>query len=93
MHQVNLDDRLYLEAQRRATDSGFTSVDEYVANLLTQDLAESENLDHFFTPERLALIDQASAQIAAGQFFTGEQANEELAKRRAEWLRRKQSES
>jgi hypothetical protein len=91
MHQVNLNDQLYLDAQRRATDTGFANVDEYVASLLSQDLAETENLGHFFTPERLALIDRASAQIAASQCFTSEQADEELAKRRDAWRRQRQS--
>jgi predicted transcriptional regulator len=46
-----------------------------------------DKLDHYFTPERLARIDKAEADIKAGNFFTSEQAGEELAKRRAQWLR------
>jgi hypothetical protein len=48
---------------------------------------ETPNLDHLFTPERLAHIDKAEAEIKAGNFYTAEQADVELAKRRAEWLR------
>jgi len=44
------------------------------------------NLDHLFTPERLALIDKAAEQIKVGQFLTSKQADIELAKRRTEWL-------
>jgi len=87
MHQINLDDHLYQDVQRRAAEAGFASVDEYVADVLQQDL-EEENLDRFFTPERLAHIDRAAASIADGRGLTPEQANAELAKRRDEWLRR-----
>jgi len=92
MHQVQLNDKLYKEAERRATEAGFSSVDEYVADVVSHDLVEDSggetpNLDHLFTPERLAHIDAAEAEIKAGNFYTAEQADAELAKRRAEWLR------
>lgn len=87
MHQIQLNDQLYQEAQRRATESGFGSVDEYVASMLQHDLDEADNLDRFFTPERLAHIDRAVAQIDAGQGMTREQVDAELAKSRDEWLR------
>jgi len=41
--------------------------------MLQQDLEETENLDHFFTPERLARIDRAAAQIDAGLGIPSEQ--------------------
>jgi hypothetical protein len=88
MHQVQLDDHLYEQVQRRATDAGFSTVDEYIAEILSRDIHDdTENIDHLFTPERLAHIDEAEAQIKAGSFYTSEQADVELAKRRAEWLR------
>jgi hypothetical protein len=88
MHEIRLSDQLYQEAQRRAVEAGFPSVDEYVADVLQHDLHEEpENLDHLFTPERLAHIDRAIAQIDAGMGLTSQQADAELAKRRAEWLR------
>jgi hypothetical protein len=82
-----------MEVQRRAAELGFPTVDEYVADVLTRDLAdescgETPNLDHFFTPERLAHIDKAEADIKAGNFYTAEQADAELAKHRAEWIRK-----
>jgi len=73
MHQIQLNDQLYQEAQRRAAEAGFGSVDECVADMLQQDLEETENLDHFFTPERLARIDRAAAQIDAGLGIPSEQ--------------------
>lgn len=89
MHHVQLDGQLYQEAQRRATEAGFESVDEYVADVLRQDLGDGENLDHLFTPERLAHIDRAAAQIDAGLGIPAAQVRAQLAKRRDEWLRQK----
>ena len=89
MHHVQLDSQLYQQAQRRATEAGFKSVDEYVADLLRLDLEDGEKLDHLFTPERLAHIDRAAAQIDAGLGIPAEQVREHLAKRRDEWLRQK----
>jgi hypothetical protein len=88
MHQVNLSDQLYQDVQRRAAEAGFSSVDEYVADVLSHDLhGESPNLDHFFTPERLALIDESLADAKAGNVLTMDQAKAELAKSREAWLR------
>jgi len=87
MPQIELDDQVFRVAQRRAADAGYPSVDAYIADVVVHDNnTEADNLDHFFTPERLAHIDKAEADIKAGRFFTPEQADQELAKRRAEWL-------
>ena len=93
MPQIQLDDRIFTAATLRATEAGFSTVDEYVADVLSHDLIdangeETPNLDHLFTPERLAHIDEAAAEIKAGNFYRPEQADAELAKRRAEWLRK-----
>jgi hypothetical protein len=89
VHQIQLNDQLYQDAQRRAAEAGFGSVDEYVADVLQHDLREEiEDFDHLFTPERLAHIDRAAAQIDAGLGLTSEQVDVELAKRRDEWLRK-----
>jgi hypothetical protein len=88
MHQIQLNDQLYQEAELRAAEAGFGSVDEYVADVLRHDLQEeTENFDNLFTPERLAHIDRAAAEIDAGQGLTSEQVDAELAQRRDEWLR------
>jgi len=88
MHQVNLNDELYNEAQRRAAAAGFSSVDEYVADVLSHDFQiDDENLQRFFTPEQLALVDQAAADVAAGNVHTLDQVQKSLAKTRAAWLR------
>jgi hypothetical protein len=77
MHQIQLEDQLYREAERRASAAGFVTVDQYVADVLQQDLLEeTENLDFLFTPERLAHIDRAAAQIDAGQGIQAEQVRD-----------------
>ena len=40
MQQVQLPDQLYRVAQRRASEAGFASVEEYIADVVTQDVAD-----------------------------------------------------
>ena len=82
MHQVQLSDQLYQEVQRRAAEAGFVNVDDFVADVLRQGFDEPENLDHLFTPERLAHIDRAAAQIDAGESFTAEQVRDHFQQKR-----------
>ena len=87
MHQINLSEELFQDAQRRATAAGFSSVDEFVAVVLSDALHdEVTNLDHFFTAERLAELDQSVADVRAGKVMTLEQGRAELNKSREEWL-------
>jgi hypothetical protein len=86
MQQVQLNEKLFKAAQRRAAANGFPSVDEYVADVLSLDLKrETDNYDALFTPQRLARIDQAAAQIKAGDCFTAEQVREHFEHKRASW--------
>jgi hypothetical protein len=88
MPQVQLDEQVFKVAQRRAVDGGYPSVDAYIAHMVVHDVSDdADNVDDLFTAERLTHIDKAEADIQAGKFFTAEQSNEELAKRREEWLR------
>lgn len=82
MYQIQFNDQLYQKAERRAAEAGFGSVDEYVADIVQQDLAGTENLDHFFTPARLAHIDRAAAQIDSGQGIPAEQVRAHLRQKR-----------
>lgn len=92
MHQIQLNDDVFEEAQRRAAQAGFASVDAYVAVLLEQGFqAPPESLDYLFTPQRLAQIDRAAAQIDAGQGRTPQQVEQELAERRTQWLSKRPS--
>ena len=88
MHQINLSDQLYQDVQRRAAEAGFSNVDDYVADVLSHDpRGETPNLDYFFTPERLALIDESLADVQGGNILTMDEAKSELAKSRDAWLR------
>ncbi len=90
MPQVQLNDQMFRAAQRRAADGGYSSVDDYIADVLAHDLVddneENVTITPLFTPERLEHIDKAAADIKAGNFYTAEQADAELARRRAQWL-------
>ena len=89
MHQVQLNEKLYKEAERRAREAGFASVDEFVADQLESDFSdEQENFDHLFTPEVIADLDRISAQVkAGGKTYTMQEVDEHFEKKRQEWLR------
>jgi hypothetical protein len=88
MPSIQISDQLYREAQSRAAGAGFANVDAYIADVLKQELQdEVGNLDDFFTPERIAQIQEAEAEVARGEVYTWEETKIELAKRRAEWIR------
>ena len=93
MGQVQLDDDVFKAAQRRAADGGYSSVDEYIADIVVHDLVEDEaaatpNLDTLFTPQRLAEIDHAAADIKAGNYFTADQVREHFTQKRAAWIQK-----
>ena len=94
MHQVQLEltDQIYAQAKLRADEAGFSTVDEYLTDILTDDLSEefvaedpegeTENLDHLFTPERLAHVDRVIADIkAGGKTYTSAEVREHFRKR------------
>jgi len=71
----------------RVADVAFAGAVDFVADVLNHDLHEpAEEFVHLFTPQRLAKIDRAAAQIDAGHGVTREQVEADLAKIRAEWL-------
>ncbi len=97
MQSVQLNDELYGQAARCAQAVGFASVDDYVADLIAEDVSNddtaAENLDHLFTPERLAdftperlaRIDAAAANFrAGGKTYTADEVREHFRKRSAE---------
>jgi len=85
MHQVQLEltDEVYDQAKRRAVEAGFTTVSEYIAGIVSDDLAaDAENLDHLFTPERIAHIDSVIAKVkAGGKTHTAAEVREHFRKR------------
>ena len=67
MPHVQLSDAVYQQAVGLARDYGFGSVDDFVAEVLAGEAALGvEDFDALFTPERLALLDEASRRHAAG---------------------------
>jgi hypothetical protein len=89
MPQIQLSDQLYKEAQRRAHEAGFSTVDEFIADQLENNFSDQqENFDDRFTPEVLAHLDEISADIkAGGKTYSMEEVDQHLEKKRQEWLR------
>lgn len=79
---LELPDPVYAEAQRAADAAGFSSLETYVVDLLAQG---AENYDYLFTPERLATIDRADAEVLSGRYRTVEQLDARLAETKAAW--------
>ena len=56
--QLQLTDILFDEAKRRAVDGGFKSVEEFVTDVVTDELMqESDDHNRLFSLERIAHID------------------------------------
>ena len=72
MHQIQLTEQVYLEVQKAAAARGFETVEAYIADVAHEDLEEDE-FTHLFTPERLAKIDKARADVQAGNVLSKEQ--------------------
>jgi hypothetical protein len=89
MRQIQLPDRLYNQVKRRAADAGFSSVDDYVAEIVERgDQSEAPNFDHVFTPERIARLEQISAEIKAGaKTYTAAQVQRHFERKRKQWLK------
>jgi hypothetical protein len=88
MPQVQLTDRLYQEAERRARDAGFASVDEFVADQLKGNFCdEQDNFDDRFTPALLAHLDRISADMQAGKKVSPEEVHTHLVEVQEEWRR------
>jgi hypothetical protein len=88
MQQIQLDDRLFKEAQQRAARAGFSTVEEYIADFLTRGVDEgAEALDYLFTPEVIAELDQISARVkAGGKTYSLDEVQEHFANKRKQWL-------
>jgi hypothetical protein len=88
MPQVQVNNEIFIVAQRRAAEEGYSSVDDFVADVLVRTLADdSENLDHLFTPERVAELERISAEIkAGGKTYTMAEVDEHFQNKRKAWL-------
>ena len=81
MPQISISDELYQKVSIRAQENGFESTDDYIIDLLEQDVAEPVNIDEFFTPERLAEIKTAIAQVEAGESLTAQVMREHFGRK------------
>lgn len=81
MPHITISEELYQKLFVRAQANGFGSVDDYVVDLLEQHLAEPANFDEYFTPERLAEIKTAIAQVEAGESLTAEVMREHFGRK------------
>jgi hypothetical protein len=88
MPQIQLDDQVFQAAQRRAADGGYSSVNEYIADVVVHDISDkADNYDHLFTPERLAELDRISTAIkSGGKTYTIDEVREHFDSKRKEWL-------
>ena len=69
MHQIQLQltDLLFDEAQRRSAVAGFANLDEYIVDVIVEDLmAETENLDRCFSPQVIPQLNSIRADIHEG---------------------------
>jgi hypothetical protein len=83
MQQIQLTDQLYQEMQRRAVAAGFSTVDEYITDVLTHDLDDGvEHYDHLFTPERLGPME---GDNKSSKSLSAEEMEAELNRRRSQW--------
>jgi hypothetical protein len=90
MRQIQIADHVYDQVKRRADAAGFESVDQYISDMLADDDLEfTPDLEHLFTPERLAIIDQSLTEVRAGaKTYTIEEVSERLAHNRADRIRK-----
>lgn len=89
MPQVHLQltDQLYHQAKQRAAEAGFVSLDEFVVDVVSEDVAqETENIDHRFTPKVVSHLNQLQEEIKAGaKTYTEEELDEYLLERARAW--------
>jgi hypothetical protein len=88
MPSVQLNDAVFKVAQQKAADKGYSSVDQYIADILVSGSGEeSDDFDHFFTPERVNQLRQISAEIkAGGRTYTMAEMEEHFESKRRAWL-------
>ncbi|RYZ72200.1 MAG: hypothetical protein EOP09_03555 [Proteobacteria bacterium] len=84
MQQISIPDPFFAEATRRAKASG-VSLERYVMDALRLHF-EDEYDGPKATPELIATLRQADADIDAGKGLTMEQVRANLAANRTEWL-------
>ena len=89
MHQIQiqLTDQLLNLATRRAGEAGFTSADEYIADMVSDDLtSETEDRDHRLTPKVVGHLDQIRHEINSGaKTYSQEEVDDYLKEKAKAW--------
>ena len=88
MYQVRIPDEVYRQAAE-AAEAQHVSVEEFVTETLQLRLQDTDDaaIQRMFTPERLALIAAAQAEIDSGQGISFEQWRSEFDFQRAARLK------
>lgn len=88
MPTIELSESQYHTLEQKAAEAGYPSVDAFMIAFVDDQLEFRLDLDHLFTPERLAIIDAADREIDEGHFSTPEEFLAELEEHKREWLRK-----
>ncbi len=83
--EVTIPDRLFSEAEQAASSNGL-SIEKYLVGALKRRLNDEEPKVKL-SPEQIALVKEAQAEIKAGQFITMEESKKLSEASRAAWLR------
>ena len=85
--QFQLSEQLYDKANLRASESGFSTVDAYLAEIISGDLRDDpDDFDHLFTPAVVESLERASADArAGGKTYTPDEVREHFRKRLEAW--------
>lgn len=88
MANVQINDLVFKAAERRAVEGGYSSGDEYISDVVTNDLGEEgETFEHHFTPERLADLKRISAEIEkGGKTYSMAELQTHFENKRKTWL-------
>ncbi len=84
---IQLTEQLYHQAKRRAVEAGFASLDEYIAEVVSVDVAQAtEDLDHRFTPKVVAHLNQIQEEIKTNaKTYTEEELDDYLQEKTRVW--------
>jgi hypothetical protein len=91
MRAIELSDVQYESLESKAVEAGFDTVEEMIHSWVDQALEETPNLDHLFTPEKIAHIRAADREIDEGDFYTLDEVKAHIEKVGAEWQRQNSS--
>ena len=87
MADIHITDQLYARARRVAIARGFSTVDEFLEDVIQGECSsEIEYLDHLFTTEVLAELDRRVAELDSGKSVSIKEVEQRIAAKRQQWL-------